>query len=274
MAKVNDAARERNALRRRRKLRQVLGAAVCVLVVLGAFSAVNMSIDLVKKAFDDTEERLVYEQRLLYLVALDPVPFDNLAEANKTTLLTAAIWDTIAQSGSDSFEHDEVGAMYLPTIDIDKTVAKLYGSEFKFEHQTFEDRSLVYTYIEEKSAYLIPITSAISDYRPQVVKIKREGDDRRVTVGYLSQNGTGGEFIVGGDSKPVKYYDYIFTKMDGGYFLTAIVDSEMKAESSANSSTTAQNAVSIDPQDALQQEIVPEAVSSQSTANAESTPAA
>ena len=273
MAKGNDAARERNALRRRRKLRQVLGAAVCVLVVMGAFSAVNMGINLVKKAFDDTEERLAYEQRLLYLVALDPVPFDNLAEANKTTLLTAAIWDTIAQSGSDSFEHDEVGAMYLPTIDIDKTVAKLYGPEFKFEHKTFEDRSLVYTYVEEKQAYLIPITSAISDYRPQVAKIKREGDTRRVTVGYLSQNGTGGEFIVGGDSKPVKYYDYIFTKMDGGYFLSAIVDSEMKAESSTSTNSSAQNAVSVDPQDALQQQVLPE-IATESTSASENAPTA
>lgn len=180
---------------------------------VGAFSAVNMGINLVKK-----HSRTIPKNALLmnsgFCIWLRLTPFRLIIwpKPTKRRCSPRQFGDTIAQSGSDSFEHDEVGAMYLPTIDIDKTVAKLYGPEFKFEHKTFEDRSLVYTYVEEKQAYLIPITSAISDYRPQVAKIKREGDTRRVTVGYLSQNGTGGEFIVGGDSKPVKYYDYILPK--------------------------------------------------------------
>ncbi|MEG2165284.1 MAG: hypothetical protein RRY96_03235 [Ruthenibacterium sp.] len=265
MANTNDAARERAFLSRRRKWRQLLGAVVCVLVVIGAISAVSFGVKMVGKAFDDTDEKIAYEERLLYLVALDPVPFATLSDANLNTLLNAAIWETIAGSNADAFEHDEVGALYLPTLDIDKTVAKLYGPDFKFTYETFEDRSLTYTYIPEKQAYLIPVTSAIADYMPRVTKIKREGDIRRVTVGYLSQTGTGGEFIVSANVEPIKYYDYLFKKDGKETYLTAIVDSETKAATTANSAASAVQPESIDPQEALQNALsgsVPDSVAS------------
>ncbi|MEF9970048.1 MAG: hypothetical protein RR759_06265 [Ruthenibacterium sp.] len=265
MANTNDAARERAFLSRRRKWRQLLGAVVCVLVVIGAISAVSFGVKMVGKAFDDTDEKIAYEERLLYLVALDPVPFATLSDANLNTLLNAAIWETIAGSNADAFEHDEVGALYLPTLDIDKTVAKLYGPDFKFTYETFEDRSLTYTYIPEKQAYLIPVTSAIADYMPKVTKIKREGDIRRVTVGYLSQTGTGGEFIVSANVEPIKYYDYLFKKDGKETYLTAIVDSETKAATTANSAASAVQPESIDPQEALQNALsgsVPDSVAS------------
>lgn len=277
MANTNDAARERVLLNRRRKLRQILGAVVCILVVIGAVSAVSFSVKMVGKAFDNTEEKVAYEERLLYLVALDPVPFASLSDANLNTLLNAAIWETIAASNADAFEHDETGALYLPTLDIDKTVAKLYGPDFKFTYETFEDRSLVYTYIPDKQAYLIPVTSAIADYMPRVTKIKKEGDIRRVTVGYLSQTGTGGEFIVSANVEPMKYYDYLFKKEGKETYLTAIVDSETKATVSAdNAANSAPQANSIDPQAALQNALsgsVPDSVASAAAQAPEAAPA-
>ncbi|MEG1152902.1 MAG: hypothetical protein RSC58_00920 [Ruthenibacterium sp.] len=277
MANTNDAARERVLLNRRRKLRQILGAVVCILVVIGAVSAVSFSVKMVGKAFDNTEEKVAYEERLLYLVALDPVPFASLSDANLNTLLNAAIWETIAASNADAFEHDETGALYLPTLDIDKTVAKLYGPDFKFTYETFEDRSLVYTYIPDKQAYLIPVTSAIADYMPRVTKIKKEGDIRRVTVGYLSQTGTGGEFIVSANVEPMKYYDYLFKKEGKETYLTAIVDSETKAAVSAdNAANSAPQANSIDPQAALQNALsgsVPDSVASAAAQAPEAAPA-
>ena len=40
----NEAAKERGALRRRRRLRQLLGAVVCFLVVVGAVSIVSRCV--------------------------------------------------------------------------------------------------------------------------------------------------------------------------------------------------------------------------------------
>ena len=257
MAKTNDAMAQQRALRRRRRSRQLLGAVVCLLVVIGAVSVVTTGAGLVAKAFDDTDEKLAYEQRLMTLVGFDPVPFDSLDEANQNTLLSALIWETLANVDKDALEHDDLGAPYLPTLELDKTAASLYGPDYKFTYETFEDRGLTYTYDEERSAFLVPITSAISDYYPQVEKIRREGDTQRVTVGYLSQYNEDGSLILNtSEITPVKYYDYIFTRNDGNYYLSAIVSSEMTASSSAEDADSAASVPNA--QDQLMEQLAPE----------------
>ena len=159
---VNDAQKERNALRRRRRWRQLLGAVVCLLVVIGLVSVVSGGVRLTATLFDDSELKAEYVLRLRNLVALDPVPFDSIEEANQNTLLNALIWSSISED--KDYERDEVGAMYLPTADIDAAAAELYGPDVHFTYQTFEDRGLTYQYVEEKQAYLLPITIVITDY--------------------------------------------------------------------------------------------------------------
>ena len=118
---VNDAQKERNALRRRRRWRQLLGAVVCLLVVIGLVSVVSGGVRLTATLFDDSELKAEYVLRLRNLVALDPVPFDSIEEANQNTLLNALIWSSISED--KEYERDEVGAMYLPTADIDAAAA-------------------------------------------------------------------------------------------------------------------------------------------------------
>ncbi len=252
----NEAAKERGALRRRRRLRQLLGAVVCFLVVVGAVSIVSSGVRLVARAFDDSDLMADFETRLATLVALDPIPFTDLTEANQHTLLNAAIWASIDTENND-YERDENDAMYLPTLDIDKTAAALYGPDFHFTYETFEDHYMTFTYVPEKQAYLLPITSAIGDYYPKVTQIKREsGGIRRVTVGYCSPFGQSGEFSPSATLEPVKYQDYLFKKDGKNYYLTAIVESAAKAASGAASGAASAaadggQAVSIAPQDVL-----------------------
>ena len=112
---------------------------------------------------------------------------------------------------------------------------------------------MTFTYVPEKQAYLLPITSAIGDYYPKVTQIKREsGNIRRVTVGYCSPFGQSGEFSPSATLEPVKYQDYLFKKDGGNYYLTAIVESTAKAASSAAATMAdAGPAVSIAPQEVL-----------------------
>lgn len=253
MATNQESAKELGALRRRRRVRQVLGAVVCILVVIGLGSVVAGTVQLGAKLFDDSDEKAAYELRLRNLVALDPLPFESLeslSDSQKGTLLNAAIWSSIGDS--DSYEHDEVGAMYLPTFDIDKTVAALYGPNFKFEYTTFEGNGMIFQYVEEKQAYLLPITSAVNTYYPEVAQIKREGETKRVTVGYISLYSTGGEFSMDANLTPIKYLDYMFTKQDGEYYLSAIVESEMKADAQSGAAASAATpSASMAPQEVL-----------------------
>lgn len=239
MATNQESAKELGALRRRRFTRQVLGAVVCVLVLIGLSSVVSGAVQLGMRAFDNTDEKEAYEMRLRNLVALDPLPFNSLEElstSQQNTLLNAAIWSSIGDS--DSYEHDEVGAMYLPILDIEKTISSLYGPDFKMQYTTFEDNGMTFQYVSEKQAYLMPITSAVNTYYPSVQKIKRESNTQRVTVGYISLYAAGGEFSLNSDLTPIKYLDYIFTRKDGAYYLSAIVESEMKVENPTSTNNT------------------------------------
>ena len=129
--------------------------------------------------------------------------------------------------------------MYLPTADIDTAAAELYGPDVHFTYQTFEDRGLTYQYVEEKQAYLLPITSVITDYYPQVEKIKREGDTVRVTVGYLSQFSSGTDFSPDMQYAPVKYQDYLFHRDGDKTYLYAVTESKMKPAASSSASASA-----------------------------------
>lgn len=230
MSTNNSEVNARSSLRRRRRARQLLGVGVCLLVIIGLISTISGSFKFVERMFDDTEEKKAFEARLDVLVGMDPLPFDTIADANMNTLLAAALWATLTGNNSDDYEHDAVGAMYMPTADIDKTVTALYGPDVKFNYSTFEDHSLPYNYVPEKQAYLMPITSTPAEYKAVVEKIKREGNIKRVTVGYDSPYDD--------IDASVKYSDYLFTKSeDGIYYLTGIVASSMKAEAASSSST-------------------------------------
>jgi hypothetical protein len=263
MATNQESTKEVNALRRRRFFRQLLGAVVCVLVVVGLSTVISGAINFGAKLFDDSEEKAEYNLLLRNLVALDPLPFNSLSElseSEKNVLLNAAIWSSIGDLSS--YETDEVGALYLPTVDIDKTVAALYGPDFKFTYQTFEDHGMTFTYVEEKQAYLLPITSAVDTYYPDVVSIKREGNTRRVTVAYIPLVPTGGEFSINATYEPAKYQDYIFTKSGDKYYLSAIVESETKATSSSSSASIQQAPDNADLFDSIVDGLLPDDTSS------------
>ena len=247
----------------------MLGAVVCVLVVIGLASVISGGVRLTASLFDDTEEKEEFELRLQTLVSLDPEPFDSLESANRARLLDAAIWSVIQQNSDslDTYERDEVGAMYLPTLDIDRAVASLYGPDFHFNYETFTDNGLTFQYVPEKNAYLLPIT--------RVMQIRREGSTKRVTVGYLDLYGSGEIVFDPTKLEPAKYMDYIFTRSGDAYYLTAITESEMRAESQTGSVSSGGVQAPVAPQDQVMDNVasaLPESVApAQSGSASEST---
>ncbi|MEI3014373.1 MAG: hypothetical protein V8T36_06345 [Ruthenibacterium lactatiformans] len=232
MATSNEAEKARHALRRRRRLRQVLGAVVCVLVVIGLASVISGGARLTASLFDDTEEKEEFELRLQTLVSR----WTRSLLIHWKAQTARACWTRPSGASSKTatvwtYERDEVGAMYLPTLDIDRAVASLYGPDFHFNYETFTDNGLTFQYVPEKNAYLLPITSVNGNYSPRVMQIRREGSTKRVTVGYLDLYGSGEIVFDPTKLEPAKYMDYIFTRSGDAYYLTAITESEMKAES-------------------------------------------
>ena len=132
---MNDSPERKSALRRRRRWRQLLGAVVCLLVVIGLVSVVSGGVRLTATLFDDSELKrpnMCCVCATLWRWSL--CPGDSIEEANQNTLLNALIWSSISED--KDYERDEVGAMYLPTADIDTAAAELYGPDVHFTYQT------------------------------------------------------------------------------------------------------------------------------------------
>ncbi len=237
---------------KRRRSRQRLGVMVLVLTVIGIFAVIFGGVKGVQYLLDNNKEKAEYEEILAPLVMLDPLPFNSIETANQSTLMQAAVWACVYNQDLSAIERDEMGALMLPAIDVERAAVKLYGPDFPFVKETFSDSGMEFLYQEDKDVFIVPITSQAGNYTPKVVKIKG-WRQKTVTVGYLSPFNMEAGSLSPSDV-PVKYVDYIFEKGRDGYYLIAIQESDMKPEvSSVSESSEASVPVAVeeDPESVL-----------------------
>ena len=250
MAKKESKAEE--LIRRHtRSRRQAIGFVLCFLAIIGLFSLVLGGVRFTRRLLDDTDERKAYEQRLTYLVMLDMLPFESLQQANPADLLESCIWAALFNEDSALYARDESGALLLPSADVDRYAAKLFGPDYKLPHASFESEGMLFNYNEETLCYTIPVTGQVGNYTPQVVEISGTRSVQRVSVGYLVPYTSATDLASTRDTtQPVKYFDYLFTQAaDGNYYLTSMEESAWVAEVTDPNSTLAQDPLAQQPID-------------------------
>ncbi len=216
--------------------RITIGAIFCLFAVIGLISVFSSAFKTGRKILNNDAEKEEYNKLLRPLVLYDPLPFETPDQANKDLLRYSSLWAAVMNEDMSTYETDEYGQALLPAADVDKYLAKIFGSQVKIEHGTFTDPDEVeFKFDEEKKVYAIPTTSFPVGCTPKVEKIKTSFSNKTVTVGYLPPQKSWNDTSTGSVSK---YVDYIFEKQDGKYCLVAIRESEMKVETSTNSSSS------------------------------------
>ena len=253
---ANSITKEEHERNKRRRFRQLLGAVLCLLILIGAFNVLAAAVSGVAALFDDTDKKLEYEARLQTLVMFDPLPFPSLDQMDDSTaalVKESAIWSALytaqqSSTGLDNYERDpDTDALIMPAVDVDAAVAALYGPDFKIEHGSFDGVDMSYIYLEDQQGYLIPVTSQMGLYTPKVEQLKKQDGKLRVTVGYVPTPALSGDYSMSTPSEPTKYMDYIFEKNGRTWYLTALETSEMKVTASSTStSQPAEDAVAPD----------------------------
>ncbi len=246
-------AKEEQARRTRRRMRQLIGLALTVLVVVGAVSIVRGGIDLAQNLVNDTSEVDTYNQRLSSLVWFDLLPFESLSAADPNALKQAVVWGVLNELGSE-VEYDDLGRPLVPAAQMDLFAAQLFGPDYKLEHGSFEDpvQSLSYEYDPVAKVYAATATGLNPQYMGNVVQIERlSGGIKRVTVGYVSTMNSNDELIPTLDlSHPSKYMDYFFRRDGNEYYLYALRPNTSyvppETASSSSSSTAAPVASLVD----------------------------
>lgn len=259
---LNPVDREAHARRQRRRRRQLLGAVICVLVLVGVGTTLFGGYRVVAALFDDSDLRAEYEDRLRTLMMYDPLPFASLDQLDQTQLRQACIWGAIysaqrTQGSLDSYERDpDTEALILPALEVDAFLTQLVGPDYTLPHESFESDGMVYEYSEEYKGYLIPATGEQGIYTPKVVKLQRNGRTMRVTVGYVPLFNMSGEYTMTLPTEPTKYMDYIFEKPDKTFYLTALEASETKPPESSSQAVPEQDyQIDYDPNEALRENL-------------------
>ena len=192
-------SREEQLRNNRRLSRQIVGAVAIVLIIIGLFTVLSWVVGVLRSALDDTERRQSYADRLYGLVMFDTMPFDDVSKVDQSEFLQAAIWGAVYQiqkrdNGLSDYERDsETGSIILPKLEVDTYLTNLLGPDYKITDGSFQTEEFNYTYDEEKQGYLVPVTSMVAMYTPEVEKISNLRLEHKV-----------GERVLGTDPKTGK----------------------------------------------------------------------
>ncbi len=218
---------ERKPNNSKHRRRVITGAVFCLFAFIGVISVIGTIFNTGMKIADNSKEKEMYNGLLSTLVVYDPLPFESPEQADQQLLLTSSVWAAIIGEDMSLYERNEYDQALLPSVDVDKYFARVFGTRIKLTHGTFSDGEVEFEYNREKGAYAVPSTGLPTGFTPKVEKIKTSFSEKIVTVGYISPQTSWEDSSSGSVSK---YVDYIFEKQDGQFCLVAIRESEMKVE--------------------------------------------
>ncbi|MDR0883822.1 MAG: hypothetical protein LBN05_04360 [Oscillospiraceae bacterium] len=171
----------------------IVGLVVVLLALVGAGNLIQLATGSVQNLFGDASKRAEYEEFLACVVRNDPDTFDDVAQADPTQLLDAAIWRLLQSNlQTDTYptvEIDGGAGLEIPQGDVEKNFGILFGTDAVPVHSTLDNGSYVFTYNKTKQVYIVPITAIEPLYIPRVTAIDQKSKSIVLTVAYLPANG-------------------------------------------------------------------------------------
>lgn len=205
----------------------VLGLAVIALAVVGIISIVSsFASDIAHRADEKSREKFsVYEEFLSVVVMNDPDTFDDITQANKSQLISIAVWSLIEKNSEpDTYDYVDSGIL-IPKEDVEKELSLIFGSDVKYKHQTVDGgEGIEFRFSESKKGYIIPITGITPIYIPRVLEAKERESAITLKVGYLASS----EWVQDEEGnmtepEPSKVMEIILSKNnEGGFFVRSV----------------------------------------------------
>lgn len=199
-----------------------VGALMVALATIGLITLLVLLINFAVSFFSDDRQKQEFETLIYPVVMLDPPTFSRAEQADNTMLVKASIWNAVINEGKEKYTDPTSGLLIVPTTDIEKYCAKLFGPGISLGYTSFGDVITPYTYLEDQSAYEVPLEGSSGMYTPKVIKITRDGQKYQLLVGYIPPGFAWGNS--GGEEVPDKFMIYTLTKESGNYYLVSVSD--------------------------------------------------
>lgn len=177
-----------------------------------------------------------YNSFLIPVVAVDPTPFDDIANASKAELVEIAIW-AILSSDLNPDEYDySTGKLAIPAEKVNEAFYTYFGSQTEIEHQTIEGYGYEFSFDAADSVYYIPLTSIIPVYTPTVTGSEKKGEATVITVGLINSSVWMQDNITGNltAAQPEKYIKITLRKTGRESFISAVQSSATPETATAN----------------------------------------
>lgn len=214
----------------RRKLYYLLGIVISLLAIVGLYSTVVFTVDVIKDFADNTQQKNEFARFVYPIVICDPAPFNQTVKLRSETLITAAIWDIILYEDKSKYEAD-FDMIIVPELDVEQHGTKLFGTGLSFEHQSIIGVEVQFYYDESIKSYRIPSNPKHFTYSPYIEDITRVGERYTLTVGYVSPTPAWLTLTSEEEPSPEKYVEYVVSKRGNEMTLVAIQESDKKVES-------------------------------------------
>lgn len=164
---------------------------------------------------------------LIPVVAVDPTPFDDIANASKAELVEIAIWSILSSDlNPDDYDYSS-GKLAVPVEKVNEAYYRYFGSQTEIKHQTVEGYGYEFSYDAADSVYYIPLTSIIPVYTPTVTGSEKKGETTVITVGLINSSVWMQDNVTGNltAAQPEKYVKITLRKTGSESFISAIQSS-------------------------------------------------
>lgn len=204
----------------------IAGIIVLIFAVIGVINVFSHGINYIASVQDKKINAAIseYNTYLIPVVAVDPTPFDDIANAVPGELVEIAIWSIIS-SDLDPDEYDySSGELAIPVEKVEEKFRAYFGSQTEIEHQTVEGYGYQFSYDKADGVYYIPLTSIIPIYTPGVTGSETKGGATIVTVGLINssvwmQDNVTGELV---QAQAEKYIKITLRESGGETYISAI----------------------------------------------------
>ncbi len=203
-----------------------VGIIISVFAVVGIIFLINYGVDYYKENSAKAKEIEKFNQYLTPAAAVDLDEFDDITDADSSSLIDAAIWSILSKSTTpDTYSYTSDGYMKIPLNDVKSALDSMFGPEAvnSVEYQNVTGNDYVFIYDSSASEYKIPVTSLTPIYTPDVTDVSKSGDIITVTCGYISyaswDSDSNGNITKPDPDRIVKF---TLRQLSGNYYISSV----------------------------------------------------
>lgn len=178
--------RERPHMTKRRKTVAIIGIIMTALVIVGIISLVINLSNATYRAIDKTNLKEELAQEIFPFVIIDIPEFEDVKFLDNSAIISSAIWAFIIDGPDKTkYTYDDLGSIYIPDVDIEVYIRRLFGNDIPIKHASVENSSVLMFYDPETKMYSVEATPKILPYRPQIDTIDKNDDIYTLGVSYI-----------------------------------------------------------------------------------------